>query len=109
MYWLGEIVFFATITCRRDRLTYDIPGKYLHKRKTYISQRTKSTGLFNLVVDFRSVGEVKEATTDGGGKQSECDVKKGYQRCMYHFNIFHSVTSVNSMPLIASKQRILKG
>ena len=41
MDWLGQFGFGAIMTCRGDLLPPSIPRKYLHKKKTYASGKTK--------------------------------------------------------------------
>jgi hypothetical protein len=40
--WLGEKGFAATMTCRRDRLPFEVPKEYLHAKKTVSDARSKA-------------------------------------------------------------------
>eukprot|EP00957_Ditylum_brightwellii_P024799 1874512-Ditylum_brightwellii.AAC.1 len=56
--------FGGVMNCRRDWLPQGIPGKYLHKKKTDTSDRTKVAHLFNVVVTVKNVEAVTEIITN---------------------------------------------
>jgi len=43
MDWLGTNGFGATMTCRRDRLLFGVPGRYVHKQKTFFPENKGSS------------------------------------------------------------------
>ena len=53
--WLGENGFGCTMTCRRDRLPADIPGHFLHKKKTDSGPRTKVARFHEPIVAVQRV------------------------------------------------------
>ena len=55
MEWLRRYGFGSMMTRRRDLLPQPIPGKYLHKKKTYASGRTKVVRFFEPVVCVTNV------------------------------------------------------
>ena len=55
MDWLGQRGFGAMMTCRRDLLPAGIPGKYLHKKKTDVSKRTKVARYLEPVVCVKNM------------------------------------------------------
>ena len=48
--YLGKNGFAAVMTCRRDRLLWNIPPQYFHKLKTDFKQRVKEARLLHPVV-----------------------------------------------------------
>ena len=58
MDWLGSKGFGATMTCRQDRLPSDVPGHYLHKKKTIVDDRTKMARFLPPIVLVKDVNDV---------------------------------------------------
>eukprot|EP00957_Ditylum_brightwellii_P021135 1593164-Ditylum_brightwellii.AAC.1 len=79
MDWMGSEGFGGIMICRRNRLPGDIPGEYLHKKKTDTSDRTKVVCFFNTVVAVKGVPAITEATRDANGNAIEKEVSKSYQ------------------------------
>ena len=49
--YVGKLGMGMMMTYRRDRLPSDIDGKYLHKKKTDTSQKTKVAQFFQPIVE----------------------------------------------------------
>eukprot|EP00957_Ditylum_brightwellii_P030714 2327244-Ditylum_brightwellii.AAC.1 len=64
MNWMCAEGFGGIMTCRRDWLPGEIPGEYLHKKKTDTSIRTKVAHFFNPVVAVKNVEAVTKTTID---------------------------------------------
>ena len=92
MTWMGDAGFGDAITCRRDWLHDNIPGEYLHKKKTDTSDRIKVAHFFNPVVAVRHLEAVIEKTIDANVNDAEKEVGKSYQ-CVY--DSFQSISPCN--------------
>jgi hypothetical protein len=55
MGYLGALGFGCTTTTRRDRLPHQVPSKYWHKERTYVSTRSKSARYIHPVVAVKLV------------------------------------------------------
>eukprot|EP00957_Ditylum_brightwellii_P096491 7349117-Ditylum_brightwellii.AAC.1 len=85
MDWMGNEGFGGVVTCIRDRLPGDIPGKYLHKKKTNNSDRIKVAQFFNPVVAVNDLHAIIEATRDTDGNDVEKEVSKSCPRVHVSF------------------------
>eukprot|EP00957_Ditylum_brightwellii_P203704 15335858-Ditylum_brightwellii.AAC.1 len=113
MDWMGAKGFGGVMTCRKDPLPQDIPGKYLHKKKTDTSDSTKVACFFNPVVAVKNVEAVSETITDANLKDVETEVSKSYQYVHVSFHLtslcnFSTVNVLNTCKasaMIRSRER----
>ena len=86
MDWIGERGFGATMTCRRDCLSFGVPGQYFHKQKKCVVCQDKGGSFFcNLLLQLRIM-------MAGGGY-------KPYQRvyCRFQSTSYCNISTVNAL------------
>ena len=97
--WLGQKGFAATMTCRRDRLPFQVPKEYLHAKKTVSDTRSRAARFNDPVT---AVKQTLFALDDASGRMPYKRVHVSFQSTS-STNI-STVNALNSNKLFVVKK-----